>query len=148
MPSTSTDSNKGYEAIPSPSDAPSTLPKGTIALLGGLRIVAGAAIVLAPVTMCKLFAIPIAGSAIPVARLVGIRDLVLGELLFTADGGGDSRREVKRAFMAGAASDAVDVGIAATALAMGHFSRMGAGLFGGGAATFLLLGLYGLKRMY
>jgi hypothetical protein len=144
----STDSSKGYETIPSSSNVPSPLPKRTITLLGGLRIVAGAAIVLAPVTMCKLFAIPIAGSAIPIARFVGIRDLVLGELLFTADGGGDSRREVKRAFIAGAASDAVDVGIAATALAMGQFSRMGAGLFGGGAATFLILGLYGLKNMH
>src|ERR1700733_1937134 len=96
----STDSNKGYETIPNSSATPSLLPTGTITLLGGLRAVAGAAIVLAPVTMCKLFAIPLAGSAIPVARLVGIRDLVLGELLFTADGGGDSRREVKRAFMA------------------------------------------------
>jgi hypothetical protein len=144
----STDSSKGSEATPNSSDVPSPLPKGTITLLGGLRAIAGAAIVLAPVTMCKIFAIPLSGSAIPIARLVGIRDLVLGELLFTADNGGDSRREVKRAFIAGAASDAVDIGITVSALAMGQFSRMGAGLFGGGAAAFLVMGLYGLKNMH
>jgi hypothetical protein len=143
----STDSNKSYEAIPSPSDVPTPLPKGTITFLGSIRAVTGLALVFAPVTVCKIFAIPIAGSAIPITRLLGIRDFALGGLLYTADDGGDSRREVKRAFAAGAVSDAVDVGIAATALAMGHFSRMGAGLFGGGAASFFIIGLYGLKSM-
>jgi len=57
------------------------------------------------------------------------------------------RREVKRTLIAGATSDAIDIGIAIFALNQGQMSRMGAGMFGGGAALLLLLGMYGLKSL-
>jgi hypothetical protein len=82
-----------------------------------------------------------------VARGLGTRDIVLGELLLTADKSAEDRKEVRRALWAGVATDAADVGVTALALATGQISRTGAGLFGGAAMAGLIVGLVGLRSL-
>lgn len=76
------------------------------------------------------------------ARLFGIRDLILGELLLTAedkklpDGG---KREIKRALWANLAADAVDMCNIGFAVATGTIEGLPAAIFGGGAALLVAL---------
>jgi hypothetical protein len=116
-----------------------------ITALGLLRIVAGGACLLAPTLTGRIFHVPIGPQSIIIARMLGIRDVVLGELLLTADKNGKDQKELKRALWAGVATDVVDVGSCALALASGTLSRTGTGLLGGGAVVFALMGM-GLLR--
>lgn len=118
--------------------------------LSYMRIAIGSAILVAPQFTCALFKynIPV-GSAL-LARMVGARDGVLGELLLTAEdkntpGGG--RREMRRALWTGIAADAIDVGSMAYAVAKGHVGKPTGGLFGAGAVVFIGLGAWGLRGL-
>lgn len=144
------DSIKSYQSIPTNDSDQITKPiaKTTITALGAIRAVAGAGLLIAPVFIGKLFHVPVTAQSALLARAVGTRDLVLGELLLTADKDTKDRKEVKRALWAGVSTDALDVGATVFALATGQLTRTGAGLFGGGATAFLLLGMIGLRSLH
>jgi hypothetical protein len=145
-----TESTKSYQSIPADENDEQLKPiaKGTIAALGVVRAFAGAGLLLAPQFIGKLFHVPVTAQAALLARATGSRDLILGELLLTADGTTKDRKEVKRALWAGLATDALDIGATAFALASGQLGRTGAGLFGGGAAALFLLGVIGLRSLH
>jgi hypothetical protein len=144
-----TDSVKSYQSIPTheSEDVVKPIPKKTITALGAVRAVSGAGLLVAPIFIGKLFHVPITAQSSLIARAVGTRDIVLGELLLTADAKSKDRNEVKRALWAGVATDALDVGATVFALATGNISKTGAGLFGGAAAAFLLLQLFSLRKI-
>ncbi|KAH7245172.1 hypothetical protein BKA59DRAFT_526690 [Fusarium tricinctum] len=90
----------------------SSVTSTTIKTVSILRIIFGGACVIAPQTTCEIFfySVPAAFSILP--RLFGIRDLLLGALLVTAEdknvpSGG--RRELRRTLWANIAADSVDV---------------------------------------
>jgi hypothetical protein len=144
------DSIKSYQSIPTTDPEQQFRPyaKNTITALGAIRAIAGAGLLIAPQFIGKLFHVPVTAQSALLARAVGTRDLVLGELLLTADRSAKDTKEMKRALWAGLATDALDIGATVFALASGHLTRTGAGLFGGGAAAFLLLGTIGIRSLH
>ncbi|KAH8704106.1 hypothetical protein BGW36DRAFT_423632 [Talaromyces proteolyticus] len=144
---------------------PSNFAIGTVQALAWLRVVAGGAALVAPSFTAKLFFLPgvTPGSlASYQLRLFGIRDAVIGELLYTvrpkfpsaaspasqteSDWERD-RKELRRMLWANVATDALDVVVTGTALAAGIIPRSAAVAVGGGATVFLLMGLVGLKTI-
>ncbi|KAF2020895.1 hypothetical protein BU24DRAFT_416557 [Aaosphaeria arxii CBS 175.79] len=126
------------------------LASGTLKTLSVMRIVLGASTLVAPRWTCALFFYPLPATAGVLARLFGIREVVLGELLYTAedktaaDGG---KREIKRALWANMASDAVDLGSVTFALATGTLGRIPSAAFAGGAIFALVLGGISMKGL-
>ena len=143
------DSIKSYQTISAgeSEQALKSFPKTTITVLGAVRAVTGAGLIIAPVFFGRMFHVPVTASSALLARGFGTRDLVLGELLLTADANAKDRKEVKRALWAGVATDALDIGTTVFALATGQLSRTGAGMFGGAAAGLVLMGIYSLRNM-
>lgn len=83
-------------------------------------------------------------------RLFGVRDLALGELLFTAedkDSPNGGRREIKRALLAGIGCDCVDVASIVFGVATGTVGKAPALIFAGGAAAFVGLGALGMRGL-
>lgn len=121
-----------------------------IKALSILRIALGASTVIAPRWTCGLFMLPLPATSGILARLFGVGDIVLGELLITAedknsaDGG---RREVKRALWAGIGADCVGLASFAFELAAGNVGRTPSFLFAGGAAACIGLGALGLQGL-
>ncbi|KIW01359.1 uncharacterized protein PV09_07130 [Verruconis gallopava] len=142
-----TESIKSYGSVPDQAQEMKPYAKGAITALGAIRAVLGAGLLIAPRFVGGLFHIPVTAQSALIGRAVGGRDLVLGELLLTADGSQKDRKEVKRALWAGLAADALDIGSIVFAVASGQLSRTGAGLFGGGATAFVLLGVVGLRSL-
>ncbi|KAF2262691.1 hypothetical protein CC78DRAFT_605740 [Lojkania enalia] len=128
----------------------STTSTTAIKALSILRIAVGASCIIAPRWSCALFQFPIPAAYSVMPRIFGVRDLILGELLITAenkespDGG---RREIKRALWANIGADVVDVGSVLFGLATGTVGRAPAAIFGGGAAAFVILGVLGLRGL-
>lgn len=84
------------------------------------------------------------------ARLFGGREVVLGELLITAEDKNSptgGRREIKRALWANIGADTIDVCSVIFAVATGTMGKIPGVLFGGGAAVALGLGALGLKGL-
>ncbi|KAF2802249.1 uncharacterized protein BDZ99DRAFT_207134 [Mytilinidion resinicola] len=127
------------------SNTPNRLTQGAINVLSITRLVAGTACVIAPGFTTGLFRIPVSGQALILPRIFGVREGVLAELLWTAEGTQSDKWELKRALWAGVAADTLDVASCAFGLATGALSRPAAGLFGGGATIFLALGAIGLR---
>jgi hypothetical protein len=122
----------------------------TIKALGYARIGLGAASLLAPRFTCGLFKLIISNETGTVARLFGVRGVVLGELLITADdktllGGG--RRELRRLLRANMGCDMIDICSIAFAVASGHMDRLPGALLAGCAAMGVGMGLLGLKTV-
>src|ERR1700761_6000400 len=87
-------SNKPSTTDNSPPPKPlSSFITTEITALGLLRIVAGGACLLAPTLTGRIFHIPIGPQSIILVRMFGIRDVVLGELLLTADKSGKDQKE-------------------------------------------------------
>lgn len=150
-----TEASALLEKSPRPSSEPSDKPISTsttyvIEALSYMRIAVGAASLLAPQFTCALFKLNVpAGSALLV-RMVGARDLAMGELLLTArdkNAPNGGRREMRRALWTGLAADAIDVGSLAYAVTKGHALKSTGGLFGAGAVVFLGLGAWGLRGL-
>jgi hypothetical protein len=113
-----------------------------IKTLSVLRIIFGTACVIAPQTSCEIFYYPVPTAFSILPRLFGIRDLVLGALLVTAEdksipSGG--RRELKRTLWANIAADSMDVISIILSLAQGNLGRLPAAALGGGAGIFLII---------
>jgi hypothetical protein len=96
------------------------------------KIAFGALSLLLPSTVLSLFRlspVPAPTSTITITRMFGIRDAVLGALLYTAD----SPAAIRRALIAGMVADGVDGLIAAYGLWNGDLGVLPAELLGGGA---------------
>lgn len=83
-----------------------------------------------------------AGPALLTTRMFGIRDAVLGGLLYTAD----NPAAVRRALIAGAVVDGIDALGCAYGVFNGDIEMLAGDLVGGGALVFLAMGLWGLRR--
>ncbi|KAF2001889.1 hypothetical protein P154DRAFT_618968 [Amniculicola lignicola CBS 123094] len=115
-----------------------------------MRVALGAALIVAPRWSCALFQLPIPAAYLVLSRLVGIRDVALGELLFTAEdktGPDGGRREIKRALWANIATDTADVAAVAYAFAVGNMGRAPAAMLGGGGILYMLLGTVVLRGL-
>jgi hypothetical protein len=131
----------------------SPLSKSTstaIHTLAILRIGIGAASLIAPRWTFGLFQVAVPQASSTIVRLYGVRDVILGELLYTAedkrapDGG---RREIKRALWSNIAADAVDICSVGFAVATGSMGRLPGALVVGGAALGVGLGALGLRGL-
>jgi hypothetical protein len=112
-----------------------------ITILSSLRMGFGFFSLLAPSTTLSLFQMPVHSSALVTTRLFGVRDAVLGGLLWTAD----SPAAVRRALIAGVIVDGIDALGAVYGLWQGDLDMLATDLVGGGAIVFLAMGLYGLR---
>ena len=112
-----------------------------ISILASMRVGFGAFSFLAPSTTLSLFQMPISSSALVATRMFGVRDAVLGGLLWTAE----SPASVRRALIAGAVVDGIDALAAAYGLWQGDMDMLATDLVGGGAIVFFAMGLYGLR---
>ena len=109
--------------------------------LAALRIGIGSASFFLPgLTTTALF-YPVPAGSLLAVRLFGCRDLLLGTLLWTAK----TPEARRRAVMAGAAVDALDIAASAWAYLGGEVDAMPAMAFGGGAVSFLVLAAVGWK---
>ncbi|ORY08447.1 hypothetical protein BCR34DRAFT_603533 [Clohesyomyces aquaticus] len=123
---------------------------GAIKALAILRGAIGVGCLIAPHWSCALFRYPIPASGAVITRLLGAREIVLGELLFTAedktshDGG---RREIRRALWANMASDGIDVFSILFGVATGTMGKVPGSLLAGGAIAFLGLGALGMRGL-
>ncbi|KIL93756.1 hypothetical protein FAVG1_02317 [Fusarium avenaceum] len=149
MASPSTPSSNQTEPLLSIKATDITVPKQlssvtstTIKTVSFLRVVLGAACVIAPQLTCEIFFYPVPAAFSILPRLFGIRDLLLGALLVTAEdrnipSGG--RRELRRTLWANIAADSVDVISIVLSLAQGNLERLPAAALGGGAGIFLIM---------
>ncbi|KAF2095227.1 hypothetical protein NA57DRAFT_79716 [Rhizodiscina lignyota] len=119
----------------------------TINALGIIRATAGAMALIAPHFTCNLFRIPVTANTAVIARLVGGRDIVIGDLTWTASKDPKDRSELRRLMWANVATDAMDIGALAYGFATGTVSRAGAVLFGSGALLSVAMGAIGLKSL-
>jgi hypothetical protein len=109
--------------------------------LAALRIGVGSASFLLPSLTTNVLFYHLPASSLLSVRLFGCRDLLLGVLLWTAK----TPEARRRAVMAGAAVDALDVVACAWAYLGGEIDVMPALSFGGGAVSFLTLAALGWK---
>jgi hypothetical protein len=117
-----------------------------ITFLSTARIGFGTLSFLAPSSTLSLFRVspvPVPGSAILATRMFGIRDAVLGALLYTAD----NPAAVRRALIAGAVVDGIDAMACVYGVMNGDIEMLGADLVGGGALVFLAMGFWGLRGL-
>jgi hypothetical protein len=155
MPPSSTTHNQSEPLIPSKLSAEHVEPLSyttttAIKALSVARIALGASTIIAPRWTCALFQFPIPASVSILARLFGVRELVLGELLITAEDKGSptgGRRELRRTLLANLGTDTVDVCSVVFAVATGTIGRVPGALFGAGAVVALGLGGLGLRGL-
>lgn len=125
----------------------------TIAIL---RVLIGGGVLIAPSHTLPLFGIPLATQTTILARMCGIRELILAGLLWSARtdsnptlksaaSDGEVRRELRRALMAGLVADAVDVCSAVVGVMEGTLEGPAIGWIGGGGALGVALGIVALR---
>lgn len=131
-----------------PRDAPDNAPKPlsrTAARATALaRLLFGAACILAPTFTMRLFAIDVPPGASLLVGLMGTREIVLGELLLTADAAqarGEGKSPVRRILWGVVAVEALDLCVMGMGVARGEVGWSGFGLFSGFVAA--ALGLAG-----
>jgi hypothetical protein len=139
---------------PEPTLAPaSPFAVGLVNCLGYFRAGLGFCAILAPTTVGKIFLTPIAvhSTESTLLRLVGVRDLVIGELTWFVrprpSHGQSERGELRRVIYANMATDTLDLACLAFAAYKGAIPRPAAGIIGGGAAAFLGMGLLALREL-
>ena len=123
-------------------------------LLAALRMTVGGATLLFPMQCSALFGVPMAPENKIMARLFGVRDLVLGVLLWTArnhsstssitSANGAEDGFLRRTLWAGLTVDVIDVCSCAWGELDGTVSNRAVLGVGAGAASFAGLGLLGL----
>lgn len=114
-----------------------------LTFLAGARIAFGTASCLLPSPTLSLFRLaPAPGSTLLATRMFGVRDAVLGGLLYTAD----NPAAVRRALIAGAVVDGIDALSCVYGVLNGDIEMLAADLVGGGAVVFMVMGLWGLRR--
>ena len=155
MPPSSTTHSQSEPLIPSKLSAEHAEPLSyttstAIKVLSLVRIALGAATFIAPKWTCALFQFPIPVSASVLARLFGVREIILGELLITAEDKGSpagGRRELRRTLLANLGADTVDICSVGFAVATGAMSRVAGALFVGAALGLVGLELIGLRGL-
>lgn len=155
MPSSSTTHSQSEPLIPSKLSAEHAAPLSNttstaIKALSLVRIAFGASTLIAPHWTGALFQFPIPASASILARLFGIREIVLGTLLITAEDKGSpagGRRELRRALLAGLGVDTIDIFSSVFSVATGAMGRVPGALFGGAALALVLGGGLGLRGL-
>ncbi|KAH8901741.1 hypothetical protein GQ53DRAFT_740475 [Thozetella sp. PMI_491] len=138
----------------------STLTSTTTNILGAGRFLFGAATVIAPIATCKAAFFTLHPSATLVARLLGVREVVIGGLtLFTArrhatalrsespEASAKETQNLRSVLWANIFNDASDVAVCLTAVAMRSINPKAAIVFGGGAGALVLLGELGIKGL-
>ena len=126
------------------SEKRSPLPVFSTTLLAALRIAVGGSTLVLPLQASALFGVPMAPENKIMARLFGIRDLVLGVLLWTSRGESEILR---RAMWAGLVIDAVDVCSCAFGVLDGTVRNRAILSVGAGALSFVGLALLGLRSI-
>ncbi|KAI0103326.1 hypothetical protein GGR51DRAFT_253600 [Nemania sp. FL0031] len=135
------------------SPMPSTLPSSvlrSIKILATGRILLGVGVLVAPQPMLGAFGLSLPADLILIARLAGIRDVVLGALLWTArtnDPTPLGRSDVRRALTAGVMVDTADSMATLYALATGNYDLKNTLTFVAGAVPFIGLGIFGLSSL-
>lgn len=109
--------------------------------LAALRMGIGSASFFLPSLTTTALFYPVPAGYLLAVRLFGCRDLLFGTLLWTAK----TPEARRRAVLAGAAVDALDVVAAAWAYLGGEIDVLPALSFGGGAVSFLVLAAVGWK---
>ena len=108
-----------------------------------LRFLAGALFLTAPSLGCRLFLIPFAPQASLAVRLFGVREVVLGSLLWRAKDPEESRR----LYVQTIAVDSVDLVATAVCYIEGRLDLIPTlTTVGGGILVFLAMGLVGFKQ--
>lgn len=136
----------------------SALTTNIIRTIAVLRLSLGSASLTVPHSAIPLFGIPLTSDSAILARLFGIRELVLGGLLWAARPHSDAARkntsldvdrgqELRRVLLAGLVVDAVDVCSCAVGALNGTLDGPAIGLVGGGALVAVALGLLGLRGL-
>jgi len=139
---------------------PTPFAKTALTILGTTRVIFGTACLIAPVWTLGLLGIPIAPAAALFPRAFGVRDIVMGELLLSADTSSDKedgnnnnnpaaagdrgRREVRRLLYGGMAADVVDIVVVGLALEAGHVGWAGFGSVVGAAVISIVLAVESL----
>lgn len=157
MASPSTPSSNQTEPLLSVKATDVTVPKQllsvtltTIKTVSVLRIIFGAACVIAPQLTFEIFFYPVPTAFSILPRLFGIRELLLGALLFSAEdrnipSGG--RREITRTLWANIAADSVDLISIMLSFAQGNLGRLPAVALGGGAGILLIVEGMVMRRL-
>lgn len=124
------------------------------------RVVAGSLMLLTPQLGSQIFGIRLAPESDVVGRLFGVRDLVLGGLLWGARANlakgmlksnsvmvRDARRDLRNLLMVGMGIDLVDILSSAASVASGDMKGRAISLVGGGAAECIGLAALALRRL-
>ena len=129
-----------------------------VSALAIARMLFGGSTLLFPHHVAPFFGIPLAAQTTIVARLFGIRDFILGGLVWTARADDKAasksaasqegnRRELRRALVAGILTDAVDLCSAVVGVLDGTLEGPAIGWVAGGAAAMLALGVVTLRGL-
>jgi hypothetical protein len=137
----------------------SMLANNCIGFISVARILAGSSTLFTPQLAGQLFGLPINLETYVIARLFGVRDMIIGAYLWSARGHvsqaiarGDAakimqaRRDVKNMLWMGMICDSVDVCSFAVAVLAEGMEGRAIGLVGGGAAAFAALAGVALRR--
>lgn len=109
-------------------------------VLSSIRFLIGTGAVFFPISTAKLFLLEATISSAPYIRLVGSRDFVLGGLLWTSD----DPKTTRRALIAGALCDAIDLLGLGLCLYEGSVGTPQAAVFLGVAVPVISLALWAL----
>ncbi|KAI1264979.1 hypothetical protein F5Y18DRAFT_389064 [Xylariaceae sp. FL1019] len=134
---------------PKPSKLSTSVLSGVNFISTG-RILIGAGMILAPQPVLGLFGLSLPDNLIYLARLTGIRDLVLGGLLWTArtdDSTALGRSELRRALTAGVIADTADSVATLCAFATGNYDLRYTVVFFALVTPFIGLGTLGLSSL-
>jgi hypothetical protein len=137
-----------------------TLANGCISFLSIARILVGSSMLFAPRLAGQLFGVPIAPETNVVARLFGVRELVIGAFLWSGRGNisrtaakadaakiMEARRDVRNILGLGMLCDSVDVCSSVVAVLTEGMQGRAISLVGGGAALLAALAGVALRRM-
>lgn len=129
--------------------SPLSVSQAAIIALTSIRLLIGTSALFIPLTTFKIVLLPLPTSVSLLLRLIGLHEIVSGELLWTAkadfDKGPSRKQEVRRTLWANVAVDGMEAGAVIHAAAMGMVPRNAASLLGTGAVASVGLVLMGLS---
>lgn len=114
-----------------------------IGFLAGARVLTGSSILLATNPITALFELPSSPITTFPYRLFGVRDAVVGGLLWTAN----TPELFKQALIAGTLIDSIDLLSTCAAYLSGDLGVQGTALAGGGIVLFLAIELWALNEL-
>ena len=143
----STSPLKGASTSSNDPSSSSRITTGAINVLAVGRAAVGVGLMIAPRAIVGFFGIPLTASTAIYGRMIGGRELVLGDLTYMVNKEKKDRSELRHVLWANVAFDALDIGALAYGFATSAVSRTAVGLFGGGALSFIALGAIGLRSL-